>query len=277
MHITDALTFSSSILSLSSADLYQNHAWIGEALQIALQKFKIPREEIWVTTKLWPRHFGANSTAEAIPRMLKELQLDYIDLVLMHAPSQQFPLGAKSECAKKGYSAKECRLETWKALSQVRQQGLVNHVGVSNFNVRQLQEIQELQDVAPIANNQFQYNPWMADSFHETFDYCMKQGISVTAWSSFSGTAMQNMAAFSVNRLQEIAASHNNVPVAQVLLKWAMQKGAIVIPGSSNPKHMAENLKAESIVLTEQEMADISNLRNDESAKKFFTGMQDDS
>ena len=71
---------------IDTADLYQNHQWIGEALQIAINKWKIPREEIWVTTKLWPSHYGYNTTTKAIPRILRELQLDYVDLLLMHQP-----------------------------------------------------------------------------------------------------------------------------------------------------------------------------------------------
>ena len=261
---------------IDTADLYQNHQWIGEALQIAIHKWKIPRDEIWVTTKLWPLHYGYNATAEAIPRMLKELQLDYVDLVLMHQPSLILSKFRKSECSTLGLSPKECRLETWKALGLLRQRDLVRHVGVSNFNPRQMQEIRSLDGSAPIANNQFQYNPWMPDHAHETFEYCMQNDISVTAWSSFSGSTMQHMQAFSIDLLQEIARVHS-VTVAQVLLKWAMQMGAIVIPGSGNPKHIAENIHAYKFNLTDQEMKGISDLRNDESAKKFFAGPPDDS
>ena len=261
---------------IDTADLYQNHQWIGEALQIAMHQWNIPREEIWVTTKLWPIHYGSNATIQAIPRMLQELQLDYIDLLLMHQPLLPGYKYRTSECATLGFTPKECRLETWKALSSLRQQGLVHNVGVSNFNARQLQEISMLDGVAPIANNQFQYNPWMPDYAHETFEYCIQNNITVTAWSSFCGSALQHMQAFSVDRLQEIAQNHN-ATVAQVLLKWAMQKGAVVIPGTANPDHMQENLNALNFDLTDQEMTDIADLRNDDLAKKFFVTSPDDS
>jgi len=265
---------------IDTADLYLNHAWIGEALQTAMNDFGIAREDIWITTKLWPRHYGPNATAVAVERMLKELKLDYVDLVLMHAPSMEKflkPLGAKAECDVLKLSAKECRQETWKALSSVRATGQVHHIGVSNFNVRQLQDLQALGDaVAPIANNQFQYNPWVPEYQHETFDYCQQHGIAVTAYASFAGSFMQHMQAFSVETLQRIA-NHHTTTVPQILLTWAMQKGAIVIPGTGNPKHMAENLKAYDIELTAQDMADIDTLRNDESAKQFFIMPPDDS
>jgi diketogulonate reductase-like aldo/keto reductase len=263
---------------IDTADLYLNHQWIGQALQIAIQDYGIPREEIWVTTKLWPRAYGTNTTLEAIPRMLKELQLDYLDLVLMHAPAAPtLVLGQQqSDCAKEKLSPKECRQETWKALSTFTESGVVRHIGVSNFNIRQLKELMELENVAPIANNQFQYNPWVSDAVHETFDFCQKEGISVTAWGSFMGSSMQHMEAFSAETLQKIAQAHDTT-VPQVLLKWGMQRGAIVIPGTANPKHMRENLKAFDIELTEEEVKEIDSLRTDESAKKFFHSIQDDS
>ena len=262
---------------IDTADLYQNHEWIGEAIQIAMRDYGIPRDELFVTTKLWPKMFGENSTKRAIPRMLQELQLDYIDMVLFHGPASTFQLlGPKEECAQKNLSPKECRQETWKALSTFRDSGLVRHVGVSNFNIRQLQDLMSMENVAPIANNQFQYNPWMPDEKHEVFAFCQEHGITVTAWSSFGGTTLQHLEAFSVETLQTIAENHDT-SVAQVLLKWALQLGAIVIPGTGNPKHMRENLNAFNLELTEQEMKEITALRTDESAKKFFAMPTDDS
>jgi diketogulonate reductase-like aldo/keto reductase len=263
---------------IDTADLYQNHQWIGEALQIAMKDYKIPREEIFVTTKLWVRSYGSTAPQEAVTRMLQELQLEYIDLVLMHAPRHIFKLlGKKTECDEQGWTPKQCRVETWKALSKIRATGQVHHIGVSNFVIHQLQELQDLGDsVAPIAVNQFQYNPFMPDYAHETFWYCMRSDIAVTAWSSFSGTALQHSQAMTVKTLTKIANAHDTT-VAQILLKWAMQKGAIVIPGTGNPKHMAENLNAFQIELSDKEMTQIDDLRNDESAKKFFNQPPDDS
>lgn len=265
---------------IDTADLYLNHVWIGEALQMAMKDYQIPRHEIWVTTKLWPRSYGTETPAQAVEKMLKDLQLDYIDLVLMHAPSNKpFSfLGPKSECVTLGLDYKQCRLETWKALSAIREEGSVTNLGVANFVTRHLQELQDFIDassLAPIANNQFQFNPWMPDHIHETKDYCKKHGISMTAYSSFSGTAMQHMQAFTAETLTKIA-DHHNTTVAQILLSWSMQTGFIVIPGTANPKHMAENLQAYNVVLSHAEMASIDALKDDESAKDFFVGPPDD-
>ena len=262
---------------IDAADLYINNEWIGEALQIAMKEYGIPREEIWVTTKLFPRMFGENTTLEAVPRILKELQLDYVDLLLMHAPKPlptEF-IGPKSDCTRKKLNPKECRAETWKTLNQIRDNGQIRHLGVSNFVARQVKEIQDL-NMAPVTNNQFQFNPWAPDHIYETFDYCQQTGVSVTAYSSFQGTMMQHMKAFTVETLTKIAEKHNTT-VPQILLKWAMQKGAIVIPGTSNPKHMAENLEAYNLHLSEEDMTEISALRKDESARKFIFQSPDDS
>ncbi|CAB9508336.1 Deoxymugineic acid synthase 1 [Seminavis robusta] len=279
---------------IDTADYYQNHEWIGEALQIAMTRYGIPRRDIWVTTKLWPRHYGTNATLTAIPRMLQELQLDYIDLVLMHAPSHQpipFLTTTSTSNACGGEtrkSRKACRRETWEALTVARNdKGYVRHVGVSNFNIRQLQELQFMRAkqaaAAPIANHQFQYNPWVPDAVHDMFRYCQQHGIPVTAWSSFAGSAMlQHMASSTVDSLRKIAKNHgDHYTVAQILLQWAAQKGAIVISTDDDMTTTTtavpvSSSSSSSLQLTLQEMAEIEDLKRDESAKSFFVTVVDD-
>ncbi|CAE8592816.1 unnamed protein product [Polarella glacialis] len=114
---------------IDDADVYWNHGPVGEAIHEGVAR-GVPRSEIFVTTKLFPRFYGQNATVTAVHRFLKELGLDYLDLVLMHAPAH--PLGAYGECVGKSY--KECRQETWQALSSLRAQGLIREIGVSHFN-----------------------------------------------------------------------------------------------------------------------------------------------
>lgn len=320
---------------IDTADLYMNHVPIGEALQIAMNVYGISRDEIWITTKLWTRFYGYNSTLlEAIPRYLQELQLDYIDLILMHSPNHNIsPVGGlgkkESECKTRKLSPSQCRIETWMALSQAKQLGLVNHVGVSNFNIRQMQELIELEQstqvdndaasdigeentttttstietddnetttesanetasaqpevsetpatASPIAVNQFQFNPWAPEHNQEIFDFCQEHNIVVTAWSSLQGTYLQKFHALTAfQNLTQIAENHHST-VAQVLLSWAMQKGAVVIPGTANPKHMEENLNAFELHLTPQNMETITALKDDEESAKFFFQPTDDS
>lgn len=249
---------------IDGAHLYLNHKAIGEGIRNAMIR-GIPRDEIFVTTKIFPRHFGYNTTKEIVPTFLEELGLDYIDLVLVHAP-KTLPY-MTTECSKLGLTQQECRAETWKSLSELRQEGIVRNVGVSNFAVKHLVEIEAL-NLAPIAANQFKYNPWAPDHAVETFEYCQKHNIAVTAYSSLAG-AFQYSTAETVETLHDLAAKHNKT-VAQIMLRWALQINAAVIPGTGNPKHMQENLNVYSFSLSKEDMSAIDRLRTDESAKKFF-------
>ena len=137
---------------------------------------------------------------------------------------------------------KECRANAWTKLSKLQSAtGVIRDLGVSNFNIRQIEELRALEGVAPVAVNQIQYNCFAPDVQEETFQKCQKMGVAVTAWSSFQGTLMQQETAFLVDTLKVIAAAKKR-SVPQILLRWAVQKGAAVIPGTGNPSHMDENL-----------------------------------
>merc|ERR1712216_225698 len=140
----------------------------------------IPRSEIFLTTKLFPRFFGKEAAKIAVKRFLEELGVEYIDLVLLHMPNHPLA-GPMGECS--GKTPLSCREETWQSLSSIRKEGLVRDIGVSNFNVRQIKEPQALQ-AAPVAANQIQYNPWAPDWQLDTVTYCHSQRIVVTAYAS---------------------------------------------------------------------------------------------
>jgi len=248
---------------IDGAHLYLNHGAIGLGIQDAIQR-GVPREEIFVTTKVFPTHFGYNTTLQTVSQFPKELGLEYIDLVLMHGPST-LPLLSNS-CTKQGINATECRKETWKALSELRDKGLVRNVGVSNFAVKHLKDIQET-GLAPIANNQIQFSPFVPASVQETFEYCQKNNITITAYSPLGG--LEHGKAQAVEVLQLLADKYR-VSVAQIMLRWAMQKGAAVIPGTGNPKHMRQNLAIYNFELTDDDMAVLDSLKEEEEAKKFM-------
>lgn len=248
---------------IDGAQLYLNHRAIGLGIQDALAR-GIPREEIFVTTKLSPTHFGYNKTLETVPPFLQELGLEYIDLVLMHAPSAFPMLG--NDCTKQGISPADCRKETWKALSELREKGIVRNVGVSNFSVKHLQDIKDL-GLAPIANNQIQYSPFVPASVQETFDYCMQHNITITAYSPLGG--LEHEKAQAVETLQTLAEKYD-VSIAQIMLRWALQKGAAVIPGTGNPKHMRQNIEIYNFEISSVDMATIDGLKHKDEAKKFM-------
>eukprot|EP00560_Eucampia_antarctica_P010013 CAMPEP_0197828838 /NCGR_PEP_ID=MMETSP1437-20131217/5356_1 /TAXON_ID=49252 ORGANISM="Eucampia antarctica, Strain CCMP1452" /NCGR_SAMPLE_ID=MMETSP1437 /ASSEMBLY_ACC=CAM_ASM_001096 /LENGTH=323 /DNA_ID=CAMNT_0043430237 /DNA_START=445 /DNA_END=1416 /DNA_ORIENTATION=- len=253
---------------IDGAQLYLNHKAIGEGIRQAIQR-GVPRSEIFVTTKVWVSNYGYNTTKGVVPKFLKELGLDYIDLVLMHFPGSFIPGTMSKECSNLKLSSKECRQETFKALSSLRQQGLIRNVGVSNHAIRHLKDIQELDDVAPIAANQIVFNPWVPKSWKDTFHYCQQNNIAVTAYNSLGGL-FQHAEAKTVKTLTDLANKYRKT-VAQIMLRWALQKNAAVIPGTGNPKHMKENLDIYSFSITSEDMNAINDLEFDESAKKMFS------
>lgn len=252
---------------LDTADVYINHGAVGEAIRQAVS-LGIPRSEIFVTTKIFPSFFGKDLAVKSVHRYLKELGLEYIDLVLLHFPSH--PLGRFGEC--KGKEWKECRVETWQALSKLRDGGYIREMGVSNFNVRQMEEIDAL-GAAPIAASQFCYNPWATDWLVQVAAHCHKHGIVATAYSSL-GAYFQKAKPQTVVTLKNMASSHNST-VSQILLRWALQKNMTVIPGTGNPKHMRENLAVYDLALSSDEMSKLDGLRSDETGMGFFFTPED--
>jgi diketogulonate reductase-like aldo/keto reductase len=257
---------------VDGAHVYTNHRAIGRAIKEAMRR-GIRREDIFVTTKLWPGHFGYDKPLQVVPTYLEELGLEYVDMVLMHAPSP-FPYMFYSECHVKGYSARECRTNTWTALSKLREDGITRNIGVSNFNIPQMQMLMDLK-LAPIATNQFQYNPWAPDWQHEVFAFCKKNQIAVTAYQSFGG-AFSKATALTEQKVRGVAAKHNK-SVPQVLLRWAVEKGAVVIPGTGNPKHMRSNLDVYSFSLDKDDMAVMEECSKDPDARAFMYFKMDDS
>jgi diketogulonate reductase-like aldo/keto reductase len=253
---------------IDGAHIYLNHRAIGEAIREAMKR-GVPREEIFFTTKLYPSHYGYNKTKETVPKFLDELGLEYIDLVLMHFPVR-FPSFLKlGDCTERGISVKECRQETFRALSELREEGIMRNVGVSNFAVHHLKDLEELENVAPIAVNQIQLNPWSPQAWMDTAKYCQQNNIAVTAYNSLGGF-MQHAEAETTETLIALGEKYNKT-VAQILLRYALQMNYAVIPGTGNPEHMKQNLAVYDFELTDDEMGSIEALRSDESAKKFFS------
>ncbi|KOO25142.1 aldo/keto reductase [Chrysochromulina tobinii] len=211
-----------------------NNEAIGHAIAAAAER-GVQRSELFVTSKLGPRFYSGNEVDVEVRTMLKQLGLDYLDLVLLHHPEGFGPLG---RC--RNGTAVECRIEALEKLG-----------------------------LAPVSVNQIQYNPWAPDWQQEVVDYCQKHSIAITAWSPFQGTMMQHASMFTVESLQQIARSSGKT-VAQVVLRWAVQKGVVAIPGTSNPAHMDENLAGVySFALSTEQMGIIDAVRSDPKAKGF--------
>ncbi|KAL7504369.1 hypothetical protein ACHAXN_004094 [Cyclotella atomus] len=247
---------------IDGAHLYLNHEAIGRGIAEAIRR-GIKREEIFVTTKIFPTHFGYESALKNGKEYLKELGLDYIDLVLLHFPSN-FPM-MSSPCKKEGKDATQCRRETWTALSELREAGLIRNVGVSNFALKHLKDLEGLG--APIANNQIQFTPFEPEHVMEAVQYCFDNNITMTAYSPLGGMMDQDKA-MADKVLNEIAAKYGK-RVSHIMLRWLTQRGFATIPGTGNPDHMKDNLFAIlDFELKDEDMNTINELKH--SAKGFM-------
>lgn len=219
---------------IDTASFYGTEDSVGEAVRNS----KIPREEIFVTTKLYPNQF-ANAAAE-IDKALEETGLDYIDLMLLHHPGSH-------------------DVEAYKALEQAVKDGKIRSIGLSNWYIEELEEFLPQVDTMP-AVVQNEIHPYYQEN--DVIPYIQELGIVVEGWFSFGGRGhTKEILGDSV--ITEIANAHG-VTSAQVVLRWNLQKGVVVIPGSSNPEHIKENLDVFGFELTEDEIARINTLNRDE-------------
>jgi diketogulonate reductase-like aldo/keto reductase len=279
---------------VDTAALYLNHAPIGKAISDAVKHHGLTREEIFLTTKINPWHFGRETVKKAVRGFVKTPYVSeqdhygekdkalglasaelngYIDLVLIHFPanfaavivggnSSWASMGMSEECKQKKLNTIQCRADTWLGLSDLREEGVIKEAGVSNFGISHLEELMAMKDAAPIAANQIEYNPFMKQARHDLFDYCQSKSIAVMPYFSVGGFFNKEKVASDPELLgiQAIAEKHGKT-ILLLLQRWAVQKGAAVIPGSGNPKHMAENLGVHGFELSADEMAKIDRLR----------------
>eukprot|EP00931_Biecheleriopsis_adriatica_P091585 TRINITY_DN65469_c0_g1_i1.p1 TRINITY_DN65469_c0_g1~~TRINITY_DN65469_c0_g1_i1.p1 ORF type:complete len:379 (+),score=63.67 TRINITY_DN65469_c0_g1_i1:42-1178(+) len=248
---------------IDTASMYMNHEAVGLGIKDAMAR-GVPREEIFVVTKLSPDDFGYHASIKRGSEMVKELGLDYVDLVLLHAPIQinvgffmkiiqKKLLGSGGGIAGESSESENVKLraETWKGLSTLRERGLYRNIGVSNFKIEHMKEIQALH-LAPIAANQMQFHPWVPVWMKEIVDFCQRENIVVTGYFSLGGFDHKNKL-LQLEVVNGIAKSHERRP-AQILLRWSLQKGVSIIPGTGNHRHMSDNLGTYGFELSKEEM-----------------------
>lgn len=204
-----------------------------ELIGQVLRKQRVKRETVFITSKVTPFHLKYDAALEACEKSLRRLKMDYLDLYLIHWPTAKMKLE-----------------ETFRALNKLVRDGKVKHLGVSNFNLKQLQEAQKYSE-APILTNQVPYR-LPDDKYVENgvIEYCQKNDILVTAYSPVKFRSIR------VNKtLRAVAEAHSATPF-QIALAWlVMQPRVITIPMSFDPQHIQENFDAAEIVLTKDEMA----------------------
>jgi len=217
---------------IDTAKLYGNEEGVGRAIRDS----GIPREEIFVTTKVWNADHGYDATLRAFDDSQKRLGLDVVDLYLIHWPSPQ----------------RNLYVETWRALERLYADGRVRAIGVSNFTVAHLQRLLDETSVVP-AVNQVELHPGFAQEQIRAFDH--RHGILTESWSPLG----RGHGLLDSQLVTAIADAHGKTP-AQVVLRWHIQLGCVVIPKSAHEERIRENIDVFDVELTEAEMAALSAL-----------------
>jgi len=253
---------------------YGNEAEVGEGIAAALQSGTVTREQLWVTSKLWNTYHRPEHVRAACERSLRDLQLDELDLYLIHFPialkfvpfEERYPPewffdpNADSPCLEPEAVPIH---ETWQAMEELVTAGLVKEIGVCNFGVSLLRDLLASAKIPP-AVLQVELHPYLTQE--KLLRFCRESGIAVTGFSPLGAQsyfslnmAEQGESVLESEPVRRIAAAHNRTS-AQVVLRWGVQRGTAVVPKTSRVERMRENLAIDDFSLTADEMAAISAL-----------------
>lgn len=213
---------------VDTAAAYKNEEGVGQGIANA----GVPREELFVTTKVFNDAIRERAARRSAEESLRKLKLDYVDLLLLHWPV-------------------DGGVEAWRELERLRDEGLARAIGVSNYMPEHLEELLAATDVVP-ANNQIEFHPYNQQA--DVLAFCRERDIAVTAWSPLMQGHFTDEPL-----LAEIGEPYGKT-AAQVLLRWDLQRGVITIPKSVNPGRIAENFDVTGFTLTDDEVARIDAL-----------------
>lgn len=225
--------------SIDTAQSYFNEEQVGSAIQ----RSGVSRQDIFLTTKVWIEHYGYEAAKASVLNSMEKLRTDYLDLVLLHQPFSD------------AYGA-------WRALEELYEAGKLRAIGVSNFYADRLVDFASFNRIRPMVN---QVETHIFNQQKTAKKWMDKYGVQMEAWAPFGegrGGTFDNPA------VANIAAAHNKTP-AQVMLRWHIQRGVVVIPKSTHKERMEENLQVFDFMLTDGEMGAIAALDKAESA--FFS------
>ncbi len=259
---------------LDGACDYGNEAACGDGLRRAISAGHVQRSDVWVTSKLWNTYHRAEHVRLACEKSLSDWQLDYFDLYLVHFPisltyvpiDQRYPPGwfhdPKNPDAGMSFDPVPI-IETWRAMEELVDQGLVRHIGVSNFGCSLLRDLLAQARIRP-AVLQIESHPYLVQS--KLVRYCEQESIAVTAFSPLGagsyiplGMATNEQSVLNEPRVLGLAKKHDRTP-AQIVLRWGVQRGTAVIPKTSRPERLKENLAIYDFELSEEEMKQIASL-----------------
>lgn len=221
--------FEAGYRSIDTASLYENETGVGQAVRDS----GISRQEIFVTTKVWNNQQGYDATLKAFESSLKRLNMDYVDLYLEH-----FPVTGQFK-------------ETWRAMEKLYDEKLIRAIGVSNFHPHHLDALLAVANVLPVVN-QVELHPYLTQK--GVLNYCNEKGIAVEAWAPIAKGRV-----LSEKIITDLAAKYQKTP-AQIVLRWELQQGIIVIPKSTHQDRITENADVFDFFITDHEIRLIDSL-----------------
>jgi diketogulonate reductase-like aldo/keto reductase len=217
---------------IDTATIYGNERKVGEAIKDS----RIPRDEVFITTKVWKSDQGYDNTLGALEKSLKKLGIDYVDLYLIH-----WPVPGKT-------------LDTWKAMEKIYEDGKARAIGVSNYNLHFLNQLLDNSEEVPVVN-QIEFSPFLYQK--EVLEFCELKNIKVEAYSPLTrGKKLDHP------KVLEIAQKYEK-SAAQVLIRWGLQHQVIEIPKSGNNEHLKENINVFDFNLNNNDMQELDNLNKD--------------
>ena len=222
---------------IDTAMVYQNERGVGEGIQVA----GLNRDDIFITTKLWNSDQGSETVRPALEASLERLGLDYVDLYLIHWPTP----------------ARDLFVETWKEFIKLKDSGLTRSIGVSNFRIEDLERLKEETGVLPTVN-QIELHPYFQQ--RELREYADKNNIRIESWSPIGGSKGKLL---EDTVITDIAKRHQK-SAAQIVIRWHIQHGLIVIPKSVNENRIKENLNVFDFELSDDDMSLLDGLDRSE-------------
>lgn len=246
------------------AFIYMNEKEIGQAFADVFSAGDVKREEVWITSKLWNNSHRKEDVIPTLKRTLSDLQLDYLDLYLVHWPHVFKPEFFNASNAEETLSTAEVpHIETWHGMEEAVELGLAKHIGVCNFNKHKLKALSEQATIVP-EMNQVELHPMLHQS--DLLEFCEENGTHVTAYSPLGSPdrsdamkANNEPDLFAIPVIKELAEKHE-CSEAQIMIAWAMERGTAVIPKSVNPGRQQQNFKSAQIKLDADDMQKMASL-----------------